>query len=78
MQHYSALAVGQTVLIQYGNDKYFLDIEVLIKYSTLSTYEHKRRSNIEGMLIPTYVCHPRYAGTFDKKRYLVAEEFSLK
>ena len=26
MQHYSALSVGQTVFIQYGSDKFFLDV----------------------------------------------------
>ena len=26
MQHYSALSVGQTIIIQYGRDKYELDV----------------------------------------------------
>ena len=38
MQHYSALAVGQTVLIQYGNDKYFLDVIEVNPGSAISLY----------------------------------------
>jgi len=38
MQHYSALAVGQTVVIQYGNDKYFLDVVEVNPGSAISLY----------------------------------------
>merc|ERR1719473_1558871 len=38
MQHYSALAVGQTVLIQYGNDKYFLDVVEVNPGPAISLY----------------------------------------
>jgi hypothetical protein len=38
MQHYSALAVGQTVLIQYGNDKYFLDVVEVKPGPAISLY----------------------------------------
>ena len=38
MQHYSALAVGQTVLIQYGNDKYMLDVVEVSPGSAISLY----------------------------------------
>eukprot|EP00949_MAST-11_sp_MAST-11-sp1_P001081 g1081.t1 len=38
MQHYSALSVGQTVFIQYGSDKFFLDVVELRPAKAISLY----------------------------------------
>ena len=38
MQHYSALSVGQTIVIQYGRDKYELDVVELQPRKSVSLY----------------------------------------
>ena len=38
MQHYSALSVGQTIIIQYGRDKYELDVVELQPRKSISLY----------------------------------------
>eukprot|EP00943_MAST-04B_sp_MAST-4B-sp1_P001865 g1865.t1 len=38
MQHYSALSVGQTIIIQYGRDKYELDVVELEPRKSVSLY----------------------------------------